>query len=499
MKQTSPAQTSPAKSSQSGFSLVEALFALTIAAVVMIPVTRWITQSGRDVVAQNAAGQLRQVGEAGRRYVQDNYSTVVAAVGSGPVSITLCQLQGLNSDCSTPGTSLPAYLPTSMNQANPYGHTYALRVRSAGTYTDPVSGAIGTRLEAAVVTEIPATGRVVPESDIAYVAGLAGGGAGYTTSASPGTITGHSSSYTTTLAPLGATSGAGRLAWMAFFGDGDTVDDRLNRFQIPSRPEANRMHTAIDMNSNDIAGGRNLTFDGTVRLADPGNTMTSVVASWGTNYSSRSVRIGGDGTTTSGLNVAGGIYTQAEINTEDRLGARLTVNSGCIPSDPVSECSQLDRGNILNNVAGIRRTGEIYNAGIEVSSSGYITSSDGASFTQPVYSPNFYYTSDIRAKQDLEPLTDALQRIERLGGYSFTWKRDGKRDIGLVAQQVAEQFPELISVHPVTGMLTVAYPNMVAPLIEAVKTLGRRNDELSRTVEQLAAERAAEQGKEPKP
>lgn len=491
--------TNPRKSSQSGFTLVEAIFALTIAAIVLIPVTRWITQSGRDVVAQNAAGQLRQVGEAARRYVQDNYATVAAAVGSGPVTITLCQLQGLNSDCSTPGTSLPAYLPTSMNPANPYGQTYMLRVRSAGTYTDPITGSIGTRLEAAIVTEIPGTGRVVPESEIAYVAGLAGGGAGYTTSASPGTITGHSSSYSTSLAPLGAASGAGRLAWMAFFGDGDTVDDRLNRFQIPGRPEANRMHTAIDMNSNDIASGRNLQFDGTVRLADPGNTMTSVVASWGTNYSSRSVRVGGDGTTSSGLNVAGGIYSQAEINTEDRLGARLTVNSGCIPTDSPTECARLDRGNIANLYAGFLRTGEIYNQGINVSTSGYVDSNDGGSFAQPLYAPNFYYTSDIRAKEDLEPLTDALQRIEKLGGYSFTWKKDGRRDIGLIAQQVAQQFPELVSVHPKTGMLTVAYPNMVAPLIEAVKALARRNDELAQTVERLAAERTAEGSKEKAP
>lgn len=476
------------RAGQAGFTLLEATLVIALGALAMIPITRSIAESGREVRYQNAASQIRQVGEAGRRYVQDNYATVVAATGSGPVSITLCQLQGLNSDCSNPATPLPAYLPASLSQTNVFGQTYTVRVRASGTYTDPVTGTIGTRLEAATVTDIPAGASAIPAADISHVAALAGGGAGYVTASDPTVIQGHSGSYSVPLAPLGAATGAGRLAFLAFFGDGDVVDDRLNRFQIPGRPEANRMHASIDMNANDIAGGRNLTFDGTSRLADPGNTTASMISSWGADYSARPVKIGGSGTTNDGLGVQGGIYATSEINTESRLGARLAVNSGCIPSGAAADCARMDNGDFTNSVSGIDKTGRIYNSRINIQADGYIDSQDGGSFVNPLYAPNFYYTSDIRAKTDLEPLTDALGRIERMGGYSFTWKKDGRRDIGLIAQEVAQTFPELVSVHPKTGLLTVAYPNMVAPLIEAVKELARRNDELTATVQQLKKE-----------
>lgn len=97
-------------------------------------------------------------------------------------------------------------------------------------------------------------------------------------------------------------------------------------------------------------------------------------------------------------------------------------------------------------------------------------------------------SSDRRLKMDIKPLgDDALNEIEQLHGYSFKWKRNGKPDIGVIAQEVEKVFPQLVA-NGVGGMKAVAYSNLVAPLIEAVKTLHHMlNDAVARIDVQIAA------------
>ncbi|RKP51043.1 tail fiber domain-containing protein [Trinickia fusca] len=82
-----------------------------------------------------------------------------------------------------------------------------------------------------------------------------------------------------------------------------------------------------------------------------------------------------------------------------------------------------------------------------------------------------YDSSDRRLKTNIEPLAGALNEIERLNGYSFKWKKDGKPSIGVIAQEVEKVFPSIVEVSDVSGMKAVKYGSLVAPLIEAVKTL----------------------------
>ena len=88
--------------------------------------------------------------------------------------------------------------------------------------------------------------------------------------------------------------------------------------------------------------------------------------------------------------------------------------------------------------------------------------------------------SDARLKTDVAPIADALAKVTRLRGVTFRWKdaaRGGGTQIGLIAQDVAPVFPELVSTGS-DGEQSVAYAQMVAPLIEAVKTLKADNDAL---------------------
>ena len=79
--------------------------------------------------------------------------------------------------------------------------------------------------------------------------------------------------------------------------------------------------------------------------------------------------------------------------------------------------------------------------------------------------------SDRTIKTDIKPIPDALSKVSRIGGYTFT-RIDGgtERRTGVIAQEVQEVLPEAVYTTE-KGTLAVAYGNMVGLLIEAIKDL----------------------------
>ena len=83
------------------------------------------------------------------------------------------------------------------------------------------------------------------------------------------------------------------------------------------------------------------------------------------------------------------------------------------------------------------------------------------------------HTSDRRLKKNIRRLQDALTQLESMRGVRFDWKdnrRSSHAQIGVIAQEVEEAFPELVS-EGEDGIKSVAYANLTAVLIEAVKEL----------------------------
>lgn len=90
-------------------------------------------------------------------------------------------------------------------------------------------------------------------------------------------------------------------------------------------------------------------------------------------------------------------------------------------------------------------------------------------------SGGFTAGSDARHSTGLKQIPDALHKVIQLTGYTFsvTNDPDQTRQIGLLAQDVQQVFPELVQGSEETG-LSIAYGNMTAVLIEAIKTLEAR-------------------------
>lgn len=73
-------------------------------------------------------------------------------------------------------------------------------------------------------------------------------------------------------------------------------------------------------------------------------------------------------------------------------------------------------------------------------------------------------------KTDIEPLHGALEKVEQLQGVTYQRKSDSKKEIGVIAEDVAEIVPEVISRDPETSQIQgVDYSRLTALLIEAVK------------------------------
>lgn len=134
--------------------------------------------------------------------------------------------------------------------------------------------------------------------------------------------------------------------------------------------------------------------------------------------------------------------------------------------------------------------------GLRFYSGGTITGQLGASTTYPFYVSNsggtaMIYTdtsgnftaaanisaySDARLKTDVKTIENALELISSVRGVYYKRIDTEENGIGVIAQEVQKVFPE--AVHNNDGTLSVAYGNLVGPLIEAVKELSARVKEL---------------------
>ena len=95
----------------------------------------------------------------------------------------------------------------------------------------------------------------------------------------------------------------------------------------------------------------------------------------------------------------------------------------------------------------------------------------------------FGRTSDIKLKENIEVIPDALDKVKQLKGITFNYKKDGKVSTGLIAQDLEKVLPE--AVYEASAVdddedkhLAVRYGNTVGLLVEAIKELEARVKEL---------------------
>jgi trimeric autotransporter adhesin len=107
---------------------------------------------------------------------------------------------------------------------------------------------------------------------------------------------------------------------------------------------------------------------------------------------------------------------------------------------------------------------------------------------------SWYNTSDLRAKDAVTDLPSArgLDGVLKLRPVTYRWKdktREQSEHLGLIAQEVEAVYPEVVGMGR-DGIRSMAYSDLVVPLIKAVQELKTDNDNLRGEVEKQDAELA---------
>ena len=101
-----------------------------------------------------------------------------------------------------------------------------------------------------------------------------------------------------------------------------------------------------------------------------------------------------------------------------------------------------------------------------------------------------YFSSDVRLKDNIIRIESPLEKIAKLRGIEFNWNDNqdiypvGKRDLGVVAQEVEEVLPEIVETRA-SGYKAVKYEKLTPLLIEAVKELSKENEDLKARLKSL--------------
>ena len=93
-----------------------------------------------------------------------------------------------------------------------------------------------------------------------------------------------------------------------------------------------------------------------------------------------------------------------------------------------------------------------------------------------------FYSSDKRYKENVKAIESPIEKVKAISGVTFEWnekshKETGKKDIGVIAQEVEEVLPEIVQTRN-NGYKAVDYQKLTAVLIEAVKEQQKQIDEL---------------------
>jgi hypothetical protein len=95
-----------------------------------------------------------------------------------------------------------------------------------------------------------------------------------------------------------------------------------------------------------------------------------------------------------------------------------------------------------------------------------------------------YFTSDERLKENIQPITNALSKVENISGNEYDWKEGFEEihtkkgnDVGVIAQEIQKILPQAV-IERDNGYFGVSYEKIVPLLIEAIKELSAKVKEL---------------------
>ena len=93
-----------------------------------------------------------------------------------------------------------------------------------------------------------------------------------------------------------------------------------------------------------------------------------------------------------------------------------------------------------------------------------------------------FASSDIRLKDNIKTIENALSKVNQIRPIEFNWKSNGKQDFGVIAQQIEELYPDLVTEN-LEGYKVVKYNPLIALLLKSIQELHKEVQELKNKIE----------------
>jgi hypothetical protein len=227
-------------------------------------------------------------------------------------------------------------------------------------------------------------------------------------------------------------------------GDSGTEDVSLTADDLQILGTANEISTAVTKVSNDVKVTLGLpdTIAVTASVATRANALAPTVTATSASVAARATTLS-----------AAATASFADISTLSRAG------SGSFSG------SFQGSGAELTGVGGFPHTGSADITGsLVVTGSAFVTS-----LTE---------TSALRYKKSVKDINRQADAIYQLRPVHFTWRNNNKKDFGLIAEEVQEIYPELVTNGEDGSALGISYTKLTALLLKTIQGLNERIEKL---------------------
>jgi len=229
-----------------------------------------------------------------------------------------------------------------------------------------------------------------------------------------------------------------------------------------------------------------------------GNTITCTTVNTAVIIFTDGTRLSSNVSIVNSYNHANGSFTQAnaafnKANSANVLAqqaydyANTIAIGGEIAGDNVqvlyAVIGNTINANISISTANITVTSNVTTSNITVSNNVTVTKNIAAGniIATLISATDFDTTSDIALKDNMQQITNSLDILEKITGFTFNWKSDGRTSYGVSAQEVEKIIPEAVRLRD-DGYRGVNYLNLIAFLIEAIKDLKKEVSEIKKNI-----------------